>query len=223
MIQEHVAGSTERWFAGGETIVGQGELTSCLYVVVQGIVKLTVVSAAGREAAVGLLGPGDVFGEHGMFEPVPCPWRARALRGCRITIIPRDALRSSLDRHPSLALALLRRVEARLRRTSEALENALLHDVPTRVSRQLATLARDHGRAVDGGLLIEAGLTQEDLAQMIGSSRETVNKAIAYFVARGLLRIRGRRYLVPDAQALEHSGVESDGVRPGNASSGMGV
>lgn len=216
MIDDLVALSTERRFARGETIVGQGDPSSLLYMVRKGLVSLSVSSETGREAIVGLAGQGDVFGEHWIFEPKPCPYRARALSDCRLGLVARDSLHALLERRPDLSLALLRVVASRLQRTTESLQHALLHDVPTRVGKRLAALARDHGTRVEGGVLVRASITQEDLARMVGTSRETVNKVIGRMTARGLLRVEGRMYLIPDPLALESRQANVTIPRAGN-------
>lgn len=201
MIRE-LGGAVERSFARGEIVARQGDPSSFVYLVQSGIVKLSAVSAGGREALVDLLGPGEAFGETGLFDPETHPATVRALLDCRVAILPHEIVRRELERNPELAVALLRATAGRLARTSGRLEELLLHDVHTRVSMRLATLARDHGKPCDRGILVEPPLTQQDLAQMVGSCRETVNKVIASIAARGLIRIEGRRYVVPDVDAL---------------------
>ncbi|MGQ0669835.1 MAG: Crp/Fnr family transcriptional regulator [Actinomycetota bacterium] len=216
MIDDLVALSSERRFVRGETIVGQGDPSSPLYLVHKGFVSLSVISETGREAIVDLAGPGDVFGEHWIFEPRPCPYRARALSDCRLGIVARDSLHALLERRPDLSLALLRVVATRLQRTTESLQHALLHDVPTRVGKRLAALARDHGTLVEGGVLVRASITQEDLARMVGASRETVNKVIGRMTARGLIHMEGRVYVIPDPLALEAEQANGALRRDGN-------
>ncbi len=204
MLDLPVPPSHERFFARGDTILRQGEATAALFVVRDGIVKLSAVSETGREAALDLLGSGEVFGEHDLFgEPAPSPWRAVVVRPVRATVIPPEALRRALEERPALALGLLQAIETRLRRTAASLQDALMHDATTRVSRRLATLAREHGKPHRDGILVDAPLTQGDLAQLVGSSRETVNKVIADIAARGLIRVQGRRFLIHDPGALE--------------------
>lgn len=223
MIDDFVALSTERRFARGETIVGQGDPSSPLYMVRTGFVSLSVSSETGREAIVGLAGQGEVFGEHWIFEPKPCPYRARALSDCRLGIVARDSLHAFLERRPDLSLELLRAVATRLQRTTESLQHALLHDVPTRVAKRLAALARDHGTRVEDGVLVRASITQEDLARMVGTSRETVNKVIGRMTARGLIRMEGRMYVIADPLALESGHANGTTLRTGNGDRGAAV
>lgn len=207
MLDQIVAGSTQRSFARGQTILRQGDPCGCLHVVLEGVVELSVVSPAGREAIVDLLGPGDLFGEGGLFgDPAPSSVRAAAVGLCRVAVVPHARLRTMMHTRPDVAVGLLRVVAERLRRTSDSLQDMLLHDAPTRVSRRLAALARDHGRPAPGGTLVDAPLTQSDLARLVGSSRETVNRALAGISAAGLVRVRGGRYLVCDPEGLESLG-----------------
>jgi len=103
------------------------------------------------------------------------------------------------------AIELLRLTASRLHRTASALEEALAHDVPTRLSRRLCELASRHGVPGGGGVLLPLPLTQEDLGRMVGASRETVNRSLAGLAVRGLVRTEGRRYVIPDLEALARS------------------
>jgi len=170
------AGPSPRRYAHGEAILHQGDPGECLFFVLSGAVRLAAVLESGREVVVGLLGSGEVFGEVALLGGGSSPVEARAVGEARIAV---------------------------LHRTSAALEEALAHDVPTRVSRRLCELARRHGVRDPGGVRLSLPLTQEDLGRMIGASREAVNKSLSALAARGLVRAEGRRYVIPDIDALE--------------------
>jgi CRP-like cAMP-binding protein len=107
-----------------------------------------------------------------------------------------------LDAHPELAEYLLRLLARRLRRTNDTLCDLIFTDVPGRVAKRLLDLARRFGEQENGALRVDVELTQEELAQLVVASRETVNKALATFVERGWIRIEARRVYVDDAHRL---------------------
>jgi len=201
------AGMAPRRYRHGEVVVGQGQAVTCLRLVVSGAVRLSAVVPSGREVVVGLLGAGDVFGELALLGGGPSPVEARAVGSeTRIVALPLEALREVVRRAPASAEELLRLVASRLHHTAGALEEALAHDVPTRVSLRLRDLARSHGTAAADGVRLPPRLTQEELARMVGATRESVNRTLSSLAARGLVRVEGRRYVVPDPDALAAEG-----------------
>jgi CRP-like cAMP-binding protein len=201
------AGVAPRRYRHGEVVVGQGQAVTCLRLVVSGAVRLSAVVPSGREVVVGLLGAGDVFGELTLLGGGPSPVEARAVGSeTRIVALPLEALREVVRRAPASAEELLRLVASRLHHTAGALEEALAHDVPTRVSLRLRDLARSHGTAAADGVRLPPRLTQEELARMVGATRESVNRTLSSLAARGLVRVEGRRYVVPDPDALAAEG-----------------
>jgi len=197
------AGMAPRRYRHGEVVVGQGQAVTCLRLVVSGAVRLSAVVPNGREVVVGLLGPGDVFGELALLGGGPSPVEARALGAeTAIVALPIETLREVVRRAPASAEELLRLVASRLHHTAGALEEALAHDVPTRVSLRLRDLARSHGTAAVNGVRLPPRLTQDELARMVGATRESVNRTMSSLTARGLVRFEGRCYVVPDPEAL---------------------
>ena len=197
------AGMAPRRYRHGEVVVGQGQAVTCLRLVVSGAVRLSAVVPNGREVVVGLLGSGDVFGELALLGGGPSPVQARALGAeTAIVALPIETLREVVRRAPASAEELLRLVASRLHHTAGALEEALAHDVPTRVSLRLRDLARSHGTAAVDGVRLPPRLTQDELARMVGATRESVNRTLSSLTARGLVRFEGRCYVVPDPEAL---------------------
>jgi CRP-like cAMP-binding protein len=115
-------------------------------------------------------------------------------------------LRAILERNPETAEQLLRLIAARLHRTSAALEDALAADVPARVAGRLRELATHHGAPGPAGVRLRIPLTQDELARMVGASREAVNRSMGALAARGLVRSSGRRLFITDPDALERHG-----------------
>jgi CRP-like cAMP-binding protein len=193
--------SPSRRFANGQALVRQGQSADCLFLVRAGVVRLAAALPSGHEVVVGMLGPGDVFGECALLGD-PSPVEARAAGTVEVEALPLTALQALLERSPGTATELLRMLASRLHRTTGALEEALAQDVPTRLCRKLCELASRHGVRDQHGVRLALPLTQEDLGRMIGASRETVNRTLAVLMARKLIRTEGRRYVIPDVDAL---------------------
>ncbi|MGZ8606788.1 MAG: Crp/Fnr family transcriptional regulator [Actinomycetota bacterium] len=196
------AAGTPRRLPHGDVVVRQGDPIECLFLVTSGAVRLASVTADGREVVVGLLGAGEVFGESALLDE-PSPVDARAAGSADVVALPIAHLREVLRHSPATSTELLRLVAARLHRTSRALEDSLTGDVPTRLSRRLHDLAEAHGSRSSDGVRIRVPLTQDELARMIGASRETVNRALSGMSSRGLIRSRDRTIVIPDLAALD--------------------
>jgi CRP/FNR family cyclic AMP-dependent transcriptional regulator len=204
--------SAPRRFGHGEVITHQGDPVSSLSLVASGVVRLSAVTPAGREVVVGLLGAGQVFGEAALLNDGAerdSLVEARAVGSATLVQIPAETLRAVIEGNPATGEELLRLVAARLHRTSVALEEALAQDVPVRVSRRLRQLALDHGdHHSGGGVRLRVPLTQDELARMVGASREAVNRSLGVLAARGLVRTEHRTFVIPDLDALERSEIE---------------
>ena len=107
-----------------------------------------------------------------------------------------------IDSHPQMAKLMLRDLAGRLRRTNEALADMVFSDVPGRVAKALVDLAERFGSRTDEGVHVPHDLTQEELAQLVGASRETVNKSLAEFGSRGWIRLEGRAVMLLDLERL---------------------
>ena len=185
----------------GEVIVRQGDRVSSLFLVTSGAVRLSSVTASGREIVVGLLCRGDLFGESALLGD-PSLVRAQAVGPTTVLALPIPSMRAMLERTPATAEELLRLIAARLHRTSAALEDAMAADLPSRVVGRLRELADDHGVPGPHGVRLRIPLTQDELARMVGASRESVNRTIGALVARGVVRSGGGRFVITDPDAL---------------------
>jgi CRP/FNR family transcriptional regulator, cyclic AMP receptor protein len=189
-------------FDKGDIVFSEGDQGDRLYVVLDGKVKLGHASPDGRENLLGVLGPGEMFGELSLFDPVPRTATATALTECRLMGLGHADLDAWLTGRPALAKALLTALAQRLRRTNEALGDLVFADVPGRVAKALMDLSDKFGAESDDGIHVTHDLTQEELAQLVGASRETVNKALADFAARGWLTLEPRGVTILDADRL---------------------
>ncbi len=183
----------------GDTIFAEGEDGDSLYIVLKGKVKIARHAADGRENMLAIMGPSDMFGELSIFDPGPRTATAIAVTDARLARLSHAALRPWTSERPKIAEQLLRVLARRLRRTNDALADMIFTDVPGRVAKNLLQMANRFGtREPDGSLRVTHDLTQEELAQLVGASRETVNKALADFASRGWLRLEGKSVVILD-------------------------
>ncbi|MGH8867277.1 MAG: Crp/Fnr family transcriptional regulator [Actinomycetes bacterium] len=195
---------TEVSLRRGDLLFSEGEAGDSLYVITDGKLKLGRSSVDGRENLLAVLGPGEMFGELSLFDPGPRTATATALTDTELVALGHDHLRPWLAGRPEVALQLLQALAQRLRRTNANLADLVFSDVPGRVAKALLDLSERFGVPQDDGVHVAHELTQEELAQLVGASRETVNKALADFAARGWLRLEGRGVVLLDAERLEH-------------------
>ena len=190
-------------FPRGHTVFAEGEPGDRLYIIISGKVKIGRRSPDGRENLLTIMGPSDMFGELSIFDPGPRTSSAITITEVRAVSMDREALRAWIADRPEVAEQLLRVLARRLRRTNENLADLVFSDVPGRVAKALLDLADRFGRPAADGLLVAHDLTQEELAQLVGASRETVNKALAEFVQRGWIRLEARAVVILDLQRLK--------------------
>ena len=186
----------------GDILFREGEVGDSLYVIGEGKIKLGRSSSDGRENLVAILGPGEMFGELSLFDPGPRTMTATAVAETQLLGLGNDSLTGLLTGRPEVAKALLAALAQRLRRTNEHLADLVFTDVPGRVAKALLDLAERFGRPVEEGVMVSHDLTQEELAQLVGASRETVNKALADFASRGWLRLEPRSVVIMDVERL---------------------
>jgi CRP-like cAMP-binding protein len=143
-----------------------------------------------------------MFGELSLFDPGPRTATATAVTASTLRGLGHDDLEPLLTARPEVAGQLLAALAKRLRRTNEAMADLVFSDVPGRVAKALLDLAQRFGTQTEDGLRVTHDLTQEELAQLVGASRETVNKALADFAGRGFLRLEGRAVVILDIERL---------------------
>ena len=192
--------------AKGSVLFAEGDEGDHLYVIVEGKLKLGTSSGDGRENLLSILGPGEMFGELSLFDPGPRTSTATAVTDAKLLSLGQEKLIPWLATNPNVSLQLLARLAQRLRRTNEAVGDLVFSDVPGRVAKALIDLGERFGKQTDEGLFVHHDLTQEELAQLVGASRETVNKALADFAGRNWLKLDGRAVLITDLERLSKRG-----------------
>ncbi|CAN5812831.1 cAMP-activated global transcriptional regulator CRP [soil metagenome] len=195
---ERVADAAEvRRLMRNDLVFGEGDEPTTLFVVTSGRIAIANKSIDRRESVVALMEPGDLFGEMGMFDGLGRSAEARALETSEVVAIPYAPLRAIYEGRPGLLWGVARLLAGRLRSTDVALADSVFLDVTGRTAKRLLELACDED---DFALPI----TQEELAGMVGASRERFNKAIASFIRLRWIEQIERRYRITNRTELAH-------------------
>ncbi|MFK5581838.1 MULTISPECIES: Crp/Fnr family transcriptional regulator [unclassified Serinicoccus] len=187
----------------GDVVFDEGDPGDSLYVITSGKVKLARTSGDGRESLLSVLGPGEMFGELSLFDPGPRLTTAYVVSDTEFIALGNEALRDFLTDHPEVAMRMLAGLARRLRRSNEGISDLVFTDVPGRVAKALLDLSDRFGKRTETGLLVAHDLTQEELAQLVGASRETVNKALADFAHRGWITLGAKSVTLLDLDRLK--------------------
>ena len=187
----------EREYPKNSVILFEDDPGDALYIVSTGQVKVVLIGEDGREVILSVLGDGDFFGEMSLIDDEPRSAHVIAMRDSHLLVLRRDDFQLQLEQHPKVALELLRVLVQRLRRADEKIGGLVLLDVNGRVAQLLLDLAEE-----SGGPKITRKLTHQTIAQMIGSSRETVSRAMRELVDRGLIDVSRREITIKDHDAL---------------------
>jgi len=187
----------EREYPKSSVILFEDDPGDALYVVSSGQVKVVLIGEDGREVILSVLSDGDFFGEMSLIDDEPRSAHVIAMRDSRLLMLRRDDFQQQIKHHPSIALKLLRVLVQRLRQADAKIGGLVLLDVNGRVARLLLDLA-----AEGGGPRITRRLTHHTIAQMIGSSRETVSRAMRELVDRGLIDVTRREITIRDRDGL---------------------
>ncbi|WP_018131542.1 Crp/Fnr family transcriptional regulator [Effusibacillus pohliae] len=178
------------------------EPSNSVYLLKSGRVRISRLSDTGKHFTLVILEPGAIFGESAIFGDQPRKYYAEALDDAHICKIDKLEFEKIIARNPMVSLRLAQIVERRLEEAQEQMENLVFYDVQTRLARLLLKLADLHGERVPGGVKIGIRLTHEDLASLIGSTRETTSKILNEFKAAGHIAVVKRHIVLLDQKAL---------------------
>jgi len=187
----------EREYPKNSVILFEDDPGDALYIVSAGQVKVVLIGEDGREVILSVLGDGDFFGEMALIDDEPRSAHVIAMKDSQLLVLRREDFQAQLEVQPKIALKLLRVLVQRLRRADEKIGGLVLLDVNGRVARLLLDMAEE-----GGGPKITRRLTHHTIAQMIGSSRETVSRAMRELVARGLIEVTRREISIRDRDGL---------------------
>lgn len=186
----------------GDVAFRQGESATDLFAVLDGKLKVARSSSDGRETLLAVLGPSDVFGETCLIEGAPRAGTVTAITPATLVVLGQDDVNLLITARPDVVAMLLRTLASQVRRANELRTHQAFSDVAARVARALLDLSARFGVATMSGIRVVHDLTQEELAQYVGASRETVNKALSDFASRGWLQLEIRAVVLRDIPRL---------------------
>jgi CRP/FNR family cyclic AMP-dependent transcriptional regulator len=194
-LQRVIDASTSRSLRRGDVIFQEGAQSEHLYIVEDGRIAIVSRSIDGRESVFALMERGELFGEMGLLDGLGRSAEARALEPSQVMEIPYEPVRAGFEAKPELLWGVVALLAGRLRTMDSALADSVFLDVTGRTAKRLLEMAGDEDE-------FQIPVTQEELAGMVGASRERVNKAIASFVRLGWIDQSERRYVILDREQL---------------------
>ena len=175
-------------------IIGAGDPTDSLYIVISGRLKVQMSDEQGREVILSILGPGEFFGEMGLLDDSPRSASVVTLEACELLTISKTDFKRSLAGNSELSLMVMRGLVKRLREADRKIGSLALMDVYGRVARLLLEMAED----IDGEKVVVKKLSKQDIAKMIGASREMVSRVMKDLQLGGYIEVRGRSIALRD-------------------------
>lgn len=192
-----------RTFKRGEIVFHKGDPGETMYLITEGQVKVVLPSDSGDEALLEVLDPGDFFGELSLLDGQPRSATIVATEPTETVVLRRDTLLKAIRANPEVAIHLLQVLCQRLRETDEFVGDTVFLDVPGRVAKKLLELADAYGERTPRGTVIALRLTQQDLARMVGATRESVNKHLGAYRARGIIDVDRQRFVILKRDELQ--------------------
>jgi CRP-like cAMP-binding protein len=202
LLHEAGAATVERRYASGEVIFGEGDPGNALYVLTEGVTKLSRSYSEGKEATLMLFGPWEVFGELAFGRSAYQHAHAEAVTACRLRKVPKVFVERAMKSHPEVAFKVVDLLRLELVRHREMAECLRPHKAEAKLANLLPILARKFGGEEEDRLVIRLRLTQEELAKMISSTRESVTHALADLRRRGVLAVAEGRMIILDPAGL---------------------
>ena len=184
----------------GATICSKGDPGNSLFAVISGTVKISISSPEGRNAILNLIGPGELFGEMSVLSNQPRSADATANTNCELFVIDRREFLPFVRSQPSLAMKFIELLCERVRSTSDQVEQVILRDLPGRLAGALLRLSEKHNSEPQGRTI---AITQQELSEMVGMTRESINKQLRAWANRGWVRLEHGAIVVLNAGELK--------------------
>lgn len=194
-----------RAFAARAVVVNQGEPARALFAIVRGRLKVASCGPDGRDTVLGIMAEGEVFGEVALLDGGVRSATCTAIEPCELLVIEREQFLQLLESSPAIAVKLLDVLAQRLRRLSQRSEDAAFLDVPSRLARSLLDLATrfgERGRAPSQDIRITLRLSQQELGDLVGATRESVNKHLSEWTRQGIVKLQGGRMIIADIESV---------------------
>lgn len=199
-ITQITALASRRSYKPDAVVFLRGDPGDALYGVVTGRVRISASGSGGKEVFLNLMEPGDAFGEIALLDGQPRTAAATTVAPTELIIIRREEFLAFVKREPQLAVHLIELLCKRVRWTSEQMEDSSLLNVPARLAKRLLSLATSHGRKTPAGAQLK--ISQEDLAQFLGLSRQIVNKYFQTWKKQGWIALGRGSVVLSDERAL---------------------
>ncbi|VIO77425.1 Crp/Fnr family transcriptional regulator [Bradyrhizobium ivorense] len=184
----------------GTAIFSKGDPGTSLIAVISGTVKISISSPDGRNAILNLIGAGEIFGEIALLDGLSRTADATANTNCELFVIDRREFIPFVRSQPTLAMKFIELLCARLRWTSDQVEQVILQDLPGRLASALLRLSDKHKREPQGRTI---SITQQEISEMVGMTRESINKQLRVWATRGLVRLEHGAIVVLKPEALQ--------------------
>lgn len=194
--------ASRRTYKSGAVVFLRGDPGDSLYGVVTGRVRISASAPGGKEIFLNIMEPGDAFGEIALLDGQPRTAAATTLSATELIVIQRNHFLALMQREPKLAVHLIELLCRRVRWTSEQMEDSSLLPAPARLAKRLVSLARSHGRETPAGA--ELKLSQEELAQFLGLSRQIVNKHLQTWKGKEWITLARGRVVITNQRALRN-------------------
>lgn len=185
-----------------QVVLAQGERSDEMYAVIHGRLKVMRSNTEGRELTLAILEAGEVFGELAMLDGGPRTATIEALEDCELLVLQRAMVDQYLNAHPLVMRSMIQTLCERLRSADELVQDTLFLPLPQRLAKVLRQLAQNHGDETSEGIRIDLKLTQQELANFVGATRESVNKQLSAWETQGWLSMRGGYILLSHVDSL---------------------
>jgi CRP/FNR family transcriptional regulator, cyclic AMP receptor protein len=194
-----------RRYRRSEAIFHQGDPGDALHIVLGGRVKISTVSDSGVEAILATLRPGEFFGALALLDGAPRSASATAVEATETLILPRDRFRQLVDEEPGIRDHVLTQLAHELRRLTNHVEELHFLDIAGRLAARLARMAEEQGRPSGSEIRLDGPITQGELAAMVGSTRQSVNKLLGWLIDDGLIRLERDAIVIVDLSGLQRA------------------
>lgn len=192
----------ERFYPKGTVLFLEGDKGEALFLILQGRIKISKASVDGRQQILQILKDGDIFAEVILFDQGPYPATAEALEDSTCWLLRSADMVKLLQNQPMLAVTLLRIMSRRLRQAQLLIRDLALHDAYGRMAGLLLQFSQREGEKTGDGVLLDLELTRQEMASMIGTSRETVTRILSRFQKDGILILDKQRIIIRDEEKL---------------------
>ncbi|MFW6282130.1 MAG: Crp/Fnr family transcriptional regulator [bacterium] len=196
--------SSEKRFYKEEIILFEDNNDENLYILVEGRVKLTMLSSEGKEKVLAILQEGDIFGEMALFDYDSNPITAEVIEEARLVIVNAEDLKLIISKKPGVALKIIEALAKKARLLASQIRELVFEDAEGRLAGLLLRFLDDFAVEVKSGKMIDIVLTHQEIANLMGSSRVTITKLINKFIDEGIIKIYKRKIVILDQEKLRH-------------------